>query len=292
MPPLNNPEILSDRQMEEFNKNGFLIMASMFNSEEVDAMKSEADRILAQVLNASLSQNTRDPRLDCTQYPDQSDYLDIRKIQPVNDMSTLLENVSKDPRLVTPLYQLMHRRNPIIMEEKLNYKQKVYCPEYIQRIGPPTGASNFFLHHDWGYYRSQGYPQDTLSSAVSIDETTSELGPIRVIPGSHKKEWPLKDPDITRGSGIVIDGLFSDEDKLEINAPPGSVMFFHSLLLHDSCPNTTGNPRRLMIYSHYPDNYIFEEDARNRHGRKAGQEFETKYMNMKMTGEYTDEFSW
>ncbi len=285
-------KMLSESDLTFFDKNGYLIQNSVFSPEEITAMSAEADRILALCINASLAQNQRDPRLDCAQSSDQPDCLDIRKIQPINDLSVLLKSVSEDSRLTGPLSQIMQGRNPMIMEEKLNYKQKVNCPQYIERIVPPVGESIFFLHHDWGYYRSQGYPQETISSAVSFDASRPELGPIRVIPGSHKQEWPLKDPDISRGSGIVIDGLFDENDRVEIIAPAGSVMFFHSLLLHDSCANITNEPRRLMIYSHYPDSYSFEEDSRNRYGRKAGQEFEANYVNMKESGLYSDEFTW
>lgn len=292
MPAFQKSITLSESQQSYFEKNGYLIVPSVFNAEEIAGMASEADRILAYCLNASLAQSERNPRLDCSQCPDQTDLLDVRKMQPINDLSILLESVSKDDRLIGPLSQLMQGRKPILMEEKLNYKQKVICSKYIERIAPPVGESQFFLHHDWGYYRSQGYPQETISSAISIDASRSELGPIRVIPGTHKQEWPLEDPDETRGSGIVAGGLFKESDRVEILAPAGSVMFFHSLLLHDSCANRTNEPRRLMIYSHYPDSFTFEEDSRNRSGRRAGQEFEARYLNMKESGAYHDEFSW
>ena len=67
-------------------------------------------------------------------------------------------------------------------------------------------------------------------------------------------------------------------------------MVFHSKLLHDSFPNRTREPRRLIIYSHYPGTQQMEEDKRNRWGRQAGQELESQYREMLARGECTDEF--
>ena len=176
------------------------------------------------------------------------------------------------------------------MEEKLNYKQVVDCPALLQRFSLHAGSTSFPLHHDWGYYRMQGYPRDILSSAICLDACTPGSGPLRVIPGTHTRDWPMLDPDPASGNGVVADGLFSEEDRVDVLAPAGSVMLFHSMLLHDSKPNITGRPRRLMIYSHYPGNISMEEDMRNRGGREAGRRVEAAYRAMVARGEYTDQF--
>jgi ectoine hydroxylase-related dioxygenase (phytanoyl-CoA dioxygenase family) len=207
----------------------------------------------------------------------------------VNDLSSCIRAASQDDRLLGPMRRLMGAE-PILMEEKLNYKQKVICPEFIERFAPKVGDIGFPLHHDWGFYRQQGYPMETLSSAISIEDVTHEKGPIRVIPGTHRQEWPLKDPDPAHGSGRVVEGLFGEETRVDVLAPAGSVMIFHSMLLHDSFPNATREPRRIMIYSHYPATYQFEEDKRNRGSRLAGQEMEREYREKLERGEYKDEF--
>lgn len=281
---------LHAEQVEQYHAQGYIILESVFSEDEIAQMRREADRVLMLCINASLALGKRDPRLDVAIAEGAAEILDVRKVQPVNDLSDYLRSVSEDPRLVVPMRQLMNGYNPVLMEEKLNYKQKVRCPEYIARLAPKVGESRFFLHHDWGYYRQQGYPPETLSSAISMDATRPELGPIRVIPGSHQQDWPLQNPDPAAGLGIVQDGLFADNDRVEILAPAGSVMLFHSKLLHDSYPNRTHAPRRLMIYSHYPDSHSFEEDKRNRGGRLAGQEVENAYRALVERGEYADEF--
>lgn len=287
MPDSHAP--LTEAQVRQFGEEGCLVLPEVFSPQETAAMAAEADRLLEMAINCSLALGGRSPRLDALRMPDDAETLDVRKLQPVNDLSELFRRVSGGERLLGPLRQLLGAE-PVLMEEKLNYKQRIACPVFLQRIPTPVGDDRFFLHHDWGYYRMQGYPPEILSSAIAIDEVTSAKGPLRVLPGSHKREWPLKDPDPAHGLGIVRPGLVPESDLVEVLAPAGSVLIFHSLLLHDSPPNRTREPRRILILSHYPDTFSFEEDARNRTGRAAAQRAEARYRAMLAQGAYEDEF--
>jgi ectoine hydroxylase-related dioxygenase (phytanoyl-CoA dioxygenase family) len=184
----------------------------------------------------------------------------------------------------------MGGHEPVLMEEKLNYKQLLHAPIDVVPFGTREFEDTFQLHHDWGYYRQQGYPGETLSSAVSIDASTLENGPLRVVPGSHTKEWPMLNPDPQSGDGSVPEELFGQEQRVPCLAPPGSVMLFHARLLHDSCANLSGKPRRIMIYSHYPGYHQAEPDQRNKWGRHAAQKQEAQYREMKAANEYSDAF--
>ncbi len=270
---------LTPQQIEAYQHDGYLILSGVFSTGEVARMAGEAERLLDLTLNASLATGEVSPRLDMR---NRDGLQVVRKIQPINDLSDHLRAVSDDPRLLQPMRDLMGCE-PVLMEEKLNYKQALSRPVDI-----PTRPDDdsFPFHHDWGYYKAQGYPKETLSSAVSIDESTPDNGPIRVIPGSHLRDWPLNND----GKGPEIaEGVFSYEDAIDVLAPPGSVMIFHSALVHHSLANQTREPRRIMIYSHYPSTYSFEPDARNRGGRERGQKQEARYRALVESGAYTDQ---
>ncbi len=148
------------------------------------------------------------------------------------------------------------------------------------------GMEGFHLHHDWGYYRQQGYPENTLSSAVAIDGCEGR-GPLRVIPGSHLVDAPMADADPESGSGVVADGFFSLDDLVPLDVPAGSVMLFHAKLVHDSEPNRSGEPRRVMIYSHYPRSHDPEGDPDRRNGpiREYSRRFEQRYLDLVASGD-------
>src|SRR5436309_15656350 len=105
---------LTTAQVQRFHAEGYLVLPAVFLPAEIAAMAAEADRILALILNSSLAAGRRNPRLDVSQ---KDGRLDIRKVQPINDLSNLLGAVSEDERLVGPLRQLMGHE-PVLMEEK------------------------------------------------------------------------------------------------------------------------------------------------------------------------------
>lgn len=285
--------VLSSGQRDFFARDGYLVLASVFAESELAPLRGEADRILELTINASLAHGRRHPRIDARLQDDGT--LTMRKVQPVNDLSPAIAALSRDPRLIEPLRELM-KDEPVLMEEKLNYKQTADTRGlelgFLRRSSSSAelGLEGFRLHHDWGYYRQQGYPENTLSSAIALDDCAGR-GPIRVIPGSQLVDAPLADPDPASGSGAIRDGFFGPE-RVAIDAPAGSVMLFHAKLVHDSEPNRSGLPRRVMIYSHYPRSHdpLADPDRRNGPLRKYAQDFEARYRAKVADGSFEDRF--
>jgi ectoine hydroxylase-related dioxygenase (phytanoyl-CoA dioxygenase family) len=114
-----------------------------------------------------------------------------------------------------------------------------------------------------------------------------------VIPGSHLTDAPLVDDDPNSGSGVVADGFFSLHDLVPLDAPAGSVLLFHAKLVHDSEPNRSGQPRRVMIYSHYPRSHdpAADPDRRNGPVREYSRAFEDEYREMVRSGAFEPRFA-
>lgn len=270
-------------QVEQFNEQGYLVIPAAFDDAEVGRMRREADYILQLIINSSLANKRQSRRLDWRRQPDTKVQV-VRKIQPINDLSLYFAEVSADPRLVEPMRTIMGDE-PILMEEKLNYKQPL--PADVQDIPIREFADSFPVHHDWAYYASQNYPQSILSSAISLDPSTEDNGPLRVWPGSHKTMLESRSCD----NGLEVHPDLIDHDGgIDVIAPAGSVMIFHSLLVHNSKPNMSGKPRRIMIYSHYPKAADMGHDIRNGPARLRETPWERQYYRMKDTGVFKDVF--
>ena len=186
---------LTGEDLEHFRKNGYLVLPQTFNAEEVARMQHEADRILELIINSSLANGRKSGRLNILQT---STGPMVRKIQPVNDLSLFLAEVSADERLIGPMRQLMGDE-PILMEEKLNYKEPL--PEAIEGIPLVDSEDRFPVHNDWAYYLAQDYPQEIISSAVTMDPCDESSGPLHVWPGSHKQHLEHHQPPNKRGWG-------------------------------------------------------------------------------------------
>jgi ectoine hydroxylase-related dioxygenase (phytanoyl-CoA dioxygenase family) len=286
---------LDRSQVAGFGRDGYLVIESAFDEAELASFRDASDRIVELSINSTLALGRRHPRLDAKVHDDGC--VTIRKLQPINDLDVRLEAIASDERLLGPLRQLMGDE-PILMEEKLNPKQTLDTRGLDLRVlasssfNRELGLEGFHLHHDWGYYRQQGYPEDTLSSAVVIDDCAGR-GPLRVIPGSHLIDAPLVDDDPNSGSGVVADGFFSRDDLVPLDAPAGSVLLFHAKLVHDSEPNRSGQPRRVMIYSHYPRSHDPGADPDRRNGpvRRYSQAFEDDYRELVRSGVFEPPFA-
>ena len=284
MPRDFHHETLAEAERRRFHSQGYLLLPSVFSATEVAAMRRDADFILELIINSSLANKRHSRRLDIRRQRDGRPT--VRKIQPIVDLGLALAEFSKDERLLGPMAALMGDE-PVLMEEKLNYKQPLPELDDIDLFRLPVDDDRFPIHNDWAYYKYNDYPQGIISSAIAIDDCRRDNGPIRVFPGTHKEHV---DHLRVRNGLEVPPGTVRPEDAVPMVAPAGSVMLFHSCLIHTSAPNESTMPRRMMIYSHYPKTADLGFDVRNGPNRLRESPWEWRYQRMKATGEFEDSF--
>jgi len=253
-------------QAEQYRRDGHVLVHGVLTAAEVEMLRAEADRLMELVVNASIALGENSPRLDVCR---RGDAISLRKIQPLSDISPPIGDVLSDERVVGPLRSILGCE-PVAMEEKLNYKQLL--PGDLPIAAAREGDS-FDLHCDWSYFDHNGYPRESLSVAVAIDDATPENGCMRVLPGSHTRDWPIQAPH----NPLLPEGLVPDAALLDVAQPAGSALIFHSGLVHGSGDNRTALPRRLLIFSYHPAWHVTEPDRRNKHLRDAGQAHEARY---------------
>ncbi len=272
------------RQQGAYARGGYLVLPSVFDAGEVAAMRRDADFILELVINSSLANQRQSGRLDIRRKQDGG--FVVRKIQPIVDLGLALAAFSADDRLLGPMAALMGDE-PVLMEEKLNYKQPLPNLVGAGFFKTPADDDRFPVHNDWAYYKYNDYPPTIISSALAIDDLNEDNGTIRVFPGSHRRHVEhLR----VRNGLEVPPGTVRAEDAVPLVAPAGSVMFFHSCLIHTSAPNDSGEPRRMMIYSHYPKAADMGYDVRNGPNRLRESPWEWRYQRMKAAGMFHDRF--
>lgn len=258
---------LTPEQRDAYAQDGYIVLPAVFSPEESAAMAAESDRLADLLVNASLAVGEVSPRLDLRSRAEGPVLL---KVQPLADVSPLLEQVSQDDRLLQPMRDLLGCE-PLMLEEKLNGKELLDCDLGDLTVHP--SSAGFPFHTDYHYFYPDGYPPETLSSAIAIDRCTKENGALRVVPGSHLRDWPL----VSEWPPYLDEASFPEQDQVYLECPAGTVVVFHSKLAHASSPNATTEPRRLLIYSHYPSTHDVPPDTRNRPLREAGQAHEARY---------------
>ena len=270
---------LDAQQLDAYRRDGSVLVHDVLTATELAALRHEADRLMELTVNASIALGENSPRLDVCR---RDDAISLRKVQPLSDVSPLIARVLSDERLLAPLRSILDSE-PVPMEEKLNYKQLL--PGDLPIAAAREGDS-FDLHCDWSYFDHNGYPRESLSVALAIDDTTLANGCMRVLPGSHLRDWPIQTPR----NPILPLGVVDDANMRDVPQPAGSALIFHSGLIHDSRDNQTALPRRLLIFSYHPAWHVTEPDSRNRPLRVAAQAHEARYDAMLRSG-YTPAFT-
>jgi ectoine hydroxylase-related dioxygenase (phytanoyl-CoA dioxygenase family) len=275
---------VTDDHVDELREQGYTVVEGAFE-DELEDLRQAADDILELVINSSLANDRTSGRLALVEDGERQM---VKKIQPVADLSLTVSDIGTDERLIEPMRQFMGEE-PRLMEEKLNYKQPL--PDPVGGLDTNRPSEAWPIHSDWAYFRAQDYPQEVVSSAVVLDDLTEAKGTMRLWPGTNDEFVEHERTD--NGLEVPPERVAEEEADL-LEAPAGSLVLFDSLVWHDSSPNDTDGPRRLLIYSHYPGetgaNRGITEDERNGPSRRRESPYEWEYVRMRERGEFEDRF--
>lgn len=99
-------------------------------------------------------------------------------------------------------------------------------------------------HQDWSYWGGS----HKVSIWIALEEANIGNGCLKVIPGSHKKEWDHNKSNFDNGFGNRIsDERLSNEKIIDVPLQKGDALFFHDWLLHSSHENISGKDRWSFI---------------------------------------------
>ena len=213
---------LSQNQLNEFHKNGFILIKSLFDKEEIDLLKKTAveDRELDKHSFGRADGEGGTVRLSLWNHPGDNIY----------------GMIARSHRVVDTVEKLLD-------DEVYHYHSKMILKD------PEIGGA-WAWHQDYGYWYQNGvlFP-DLVSVFIAVDKATKENGCLQVIKGSHHMG---RVDHILTGDQAGADHERVDEalKRLELiycEMEPGDTIFFHSNLLHRSDQNKSPNPRWSLI---------------------------------------------
>lgn len=213
---------LTLNEVRAFDRDGFVLVEELFNADEVAAM-------LGDVEGGERVAQTRRGMGDAS-----GKKAGIAIWHELGD--DIWAAASTHPRLVNNIRILMR-------EEIAFFHGKVMLKE-----AHSGGAWEW--HQDYGYWYIEGFAFPRLMSAfVALDEATVANGCLQVLKGSHLlgrlDHGRVGDQTGTDPERIAeIESMF---ERVHCTMKPGSVLFFHSNLLHTSASNDSDSPRRSFI---------------------------------------------
>jgi ectoine hydroxylase len=213
---------LSASQAAGFNRDGYLLARSLFDSEEMDIMRSAAKA------DAALKQNAYSV--------DDGQGAAIKLALWNKAGENIYGAVARCPRIVDAMEQLLG-------DEVYHYHSKMSIKE------PFTGGA-WAWHQDYGYWYLNGclFP-DMASAFIAVDPNTRENGCLQVLRGSHKmgRVEHGKFGDQTGADPERVEQAMKAMELVHVEMEPGDTLFFHSNLLHRSDQNKSPHPRWSFI---------------------------------------------
>jgi ectoine hydroxylase-related dioxygenase (phytanoyl-CoA dioxygenase family) len=127
-----------------------------------------------------------------------------------------------------------------LFSDKLNFKR--------------SGGAPFPWHQDSPYWAFGCDHLDRLVSVlVTLDTATVENGCLWMIPGSHKSgAIPCYQDRGAQGRLYTDVESFAGADPVPLEAPAGSVVFFHGDIIHGSQSNRSDACRRALVLTYQP----------------------------------------
>jgi hypothetical protein len=110
------------------------------------------------------------------------------------------------------------------------------------RIDRSGEQRNYFPWHQDYTYNLASRP--TVTAWIPLFEITEEMGPLTIVPGSHRFHYPVEVHESDRYATLTDINLDELEENAVTIAPQvGDALFFHQLLLHRSGSNQSERAR-------------------------------------------------
>lgn len=213
---------LTQCQVDQFEKDGYVLVSRLFNSEEID--------LLGKIARADeeLRANTAQRR----------------------DAAGGITTLSLSNELGEDIYSAICRSERVVRSMEKLLGGEVYHYHHKMNMKEPYVGGAWEWHQDYGYWYNNGCLFPYMASClIAVDQATKENGCLQVIKGSHHmgRIDHGKTGDQTGADMERVNAVLERMELVYVDMEPGDALFFHGNLLHRSDQNRSPNPRWVFI---------------------------------------------
>lgn len=228
---------LSENELKAFDEQGYLFFPEVFSPEEVGVLREEAHNIFA---------------LDREEVVREKDSVTARTAFAAQNYNEAYRRLGRHPKLISPVMQLLGGG--------------VYMHQFKINAKAAFNGDVWQWHQDYGTWsRDDLMPEPrAMNIALFLEDVTEFNGALMFIPKSHRQGtieaghdlqttsyplWTIDNETITR--------LVDEGGLISPKGPAGSVILFHSNLVHGSPSNMSPFDRTIVYLSLcHVDNHI------------------------------------
>lgn len=230
----------ADERKALFEEQGYLVVESILSQEEVEECQSEIRRLHEHYVELDAKSDPGAESFQREPYANEAvnnGLPVLRKIENTRDYSEVFKELASHPRLVEVL-------NSLLGPDLLLFRSTLM-------LKPAFHGSVHGLHQDSAYWPME--PPSLVTVSIALNDSSPENGCFHVIPESHK--WGLQNwGRIARDQNEKMTERRDIDTSKQIEVPltAGSVLFFHSLMVHGSGSNQSPSPRNTALYAYFP----------------------------------------
>ena len=213
---------LNPSQLQQFDREGYVFFPSLFSPQEIKTLTDEVPALYAQQRPENVRERTGGV---------------VRTNFAAHLYSAPFARLARHPRMVRPIEQL--------------FGEKVYMHQFKINGKMAFDGDVWQWHQDYGtWQRDDQMPEPrAMNVAIFLDEVNEFNGPLMFIPGSHKKgvvqakhdlsttSYPLWTVDNELIAALVERAGGKSGGIVSPKGPAGSMILFHSCLVHASTSN-------------------------------------------------------
>ncbi|HEU4556503.1 MAG TPA: phytanoyl-CoA dioxygenase family protein [Longimicrobium sp.] len=234
---------ITEQQLQDYRRDGFLILPGLFGPDEVEAMKAELPRLFAEDTPARVMEKETGV---------------VRSVYGSHRNSEVFERLVRDPRLVIPSQKIVEDDQVYVHQFKINAKL-AFRGEVWE------------WHQDYIFWRNEdGMPTSrVVTVAIFLDEVNEFNGPLLFVPGSQsggviepraRHGGDDSEPSWKADVAAALSYTVEQDTLAELVAenggivapkgPAGSVLFFDGNVVHGSAPNMSPFDRMLALVTY------------------------------------------
>jgi ectoine hydroxylase len=208
---------LSPQQLECWEREGYLFFPGLFSAAEMRGLQDEVPRLFAQQRPENVREKDREA---------------VRTNFAAHLYSRPFARLARHPRMVEPIVQI--------------FAEAVYMHQFKINGKMAFDGDVWQWHQDYGtWQRDDEMPEPrAMNVAIFLDEVNEFNGPLMFIPGSHKLGVIDAEHDVattsyplwTIDNGTIAE-LVARGGIVAPKGPAGSMILFHSCLVHASTSN-------------------------------------------------------
>ena len=231
---------ISDQQIQQFDRDGFLIVDKVVGPEEIEIARAGMDRILA----GTYTGDRRPAAIRSTPHPTFGNAKTTHWVLNSRLVDEHVWSLVTQAEVARAAARLLHTSSLSVIEDQL--------------LDKPGGGSPVATHQDYRYWQFSNNPS-MVTCWIALDDMSREIGTVELIPGSHRWGQYAFDRSLADDFKDQVDGANVYMRVADSLRPPGAEMqfvpalvpaggaaFFHSLTIHCSGPNRTDRRRRAL----------------------------------------------